>query len=408
MGLSARSPLGEVMVFKRDKLAAFGQGFICLLVLAAAAPALFAQDLNSKFQEEKRAANANTITIIGSSTTSTFTKLIEDIQNVLDDPKTGELRILPVLGRGASQNVHDILFLKGIDMGVVDSGFLQAYKEKDPALYGNIDQRVLYIAKLLNSELHLLAPMDIKSFEDLRGKKVNLWKPASVTASVASNVFKLLDIEIQPTYLDTDAAFEALKNGEIAAIARMGGAPQADYDKVTPENGWHFVPLSESNLSPGKFSKLMASYLPAQLKHEHYPKLIAEDEAVSTIASGIMLAIYNWPEGSERYQKLAAFTRKFFDNIDKFRDKSRHPKWKEINLAAEVPGWVRFKPAQQWLDEQKTASTSEQPEMRQAFEKFLQDYAAKTNAGTLTNAQRDAFYNQFVKWWQTQNQQRVR
>jgi uncharacterized protein len=407
-GIVGRIALGEVMFFTRHKLAALGQSFICLLVLAVAAPALFAQDLNLKYQEEKRAANANTVTIIGSSTTSTFTKLIEDIQNVLDDPKTGELRILPVLGRGASQNVHDIMFLKGIDMGVVDSGFLQAYKEKDPALYGTIDQRVLYVAKLLNSELHLLAPMDINSFEDLRGKKVNLWKPASVTASVTSNVFKLLDVDIQPTYLDTDAAFEALKNGEITAIARMGGAPQADYDKVTAENGWHFVPLSESNLSPGKFSKLMASYLPAQLKHEHYPKLIPEEEAVSTIASGIMLAVYNWPEGSERYQKLAAFTRKFFDNIDKFRDDSRHPKWKEINLAAEVPGWVRFKPAQQWLDAQKTASTGEQPEMRQAFEKFLQDYAAKTNAGTLTNAQRDAFYNQFVKWWQTQNQQRVR
>jgi TRAP transporter TAXI family solute receptor len=361
-----------------------------------------------KYQEEKRAANSSTVTIIGSSTSSTFTKLIEDIQNVLDDPKTNELRILPVLGRGASQNVHDILFLKGIDMGVVDSGFLQAYKEKDPVLYGNIEQRVQYVAKLLNSELHLLAPRSVKSYEDLRGKKVNLWKPASVTAAVTSSVFRLLDIDIQPVYLDTDAAFEALKNGEIAAMARMGGAPQADYDKVTSENGWHFVPLSDSTLSPGKFGKLMGAYLPAQLKHEHYPKIVGQGETVSTVASGIMLAVYNWPEGSERYQKIEAFTRKFFDNIDKFRDESRHPKWKEINLAADVPGWVRFKPAQVWLDGQKTASTGEPPEMRAAFEKFLSEYVSKTNSGVLTNAQRDAFYNQFVKWWQTQNPRRVR
>jgi uncharacterized protein len=367
-----------------------------------------AQDVNSKYQEEKRSANSSTVTIIGSSTTSAFTKMIEDIQNVLDDPKTNELRILPVLGRGASQNVHDIMFLKGIDMGVVDSGFLQAYKEKDPTLYGNIDQRVQYVAKLLNSELHMLAPKSVKSFEELRGKKVNLWKPASVTASVTANVFRLLDIEIQPVYLDTDAAFEALKNGEIAAMARMGGAPQADYDKVKAENNWHFVPLNDGNLAPGKFGKLMTSYLPAQLKHEHYPNMISESEPISTVASGIMLAVYNWPEGSERYQKLEAFTRKFFDNIDRFRDDSRHPKWKEINLAAEVPGWVRFKPAQMWLDAQKTASTSEGPEMRQAFERFLADYSSKTNAGALTNAQRDAFYNQFVKWWQTQNPRRIR
>jgi TRAP-type uncharacterized transport system substrate-binding protein len=247
----------------------------------------------------------------------------------------------------------------------------------------------------------------VKSFEELRGKKVNLWKPASVTASVASNVFKLLDIDIQPVYLDTDAAFEAMKSGEIAAMARMGGAPQADYDKLTADSGWHFVPLSENTLSPGKFAKLMGAYLPAQLRNDHYPKLIGQGETVSTIASGIMLAVYNWPEGSERYQKLEAFTRKFFDNIEKFRDDSRHPKWKEINLAADVPGWVRFKPAQVWLDSQKTAN-ADQPEMRVAFEKFLQDYVTKTNAGILTNAQREAFYNQFVKWWQTQNPRRVR
>jgi uncharacterized protein len=383
----------------------------CLVGLTLYATSLsgaVAQEVTSKYQEEKRQANASTVTIIGSSTSSTFTKLIEDIQNVLDDPKTNELRILPILGRGASQNVHDILFLKGIDMGVVDSGFLQAYKDKDPVLYGNIEQRVQYVAKLLNSELHLLAPRSVKSYEDLRGKRVNLWKPASVTAAVASAVFKLLEIDIQPVYLDTDAAFEALRAGEIAAMARMGGAPQADYDKITAADGWHFVPLSESNLSQGKFSRLMSAYLPAQLRHDHYPQLIGQNETISTVASGIMLAVYNWPEGSERYQKLEAFTKKFFDNIDKFRDDSRHPKWKEINLAAEVPGWVRFKPAQVWLDTQKLAATGEQPEMRQAFEKFLSEYSSKTNAGVLTNAQRDAFYNQFVKWWQTQNPRRIR
>jgi TRAP transporter TAXI family solute receptor len=392
----------------QTKVRATAACLVGLAIYAASLSGASAQEVNSKYQEEKRQANASTVTIIGSSTSSTFTKLIEDIQNVLDDPKTNELRILPILGRGASQNVHDILFLKGIDMGVVDSGFLQAYKEKDPVLYGNIEQRVQYVAKLLNSELHLLAPRSVKSYEDLRGKKVNLWKPASVTAAVTSAVFKLLDIDIQPVYLDTDAAFEALRAGEIAAMARMGGAPQADYDKITAADGWHFVPLSETTLSQGKFGRLMGAYLPAQLRHDHYPQLIGQNETISTVASGIMLAVYNWPEGSERYQKLEAFTKKFFDNIEKFRDDSRHPKWKEINLAAEVPGWVRFKPAQTWLDAQKLAATGEQPEMRNAFEKFLAEYSSKTNAGVLTNAQRDAFYNQFVKWWQTQNPRRIR
>jgi hypothetical protein len=30
-----------------------------------------------------------------------------------------------------------------------------------------------------------------------------------------------------------------------------------------------------------------------------------------------------------------------------FLDPPRHPKWQEVNLAAQLPGWTRFRPAQE-------------------------------------------------------------
>ena len=63
---------------------------------------------------------------------------------------------------------------------------------------------------------------------------------------------------------------------------------------------------------------------------------------VGTLAASAVLVAFNWPERSVRYKRLEAFVTAFFDKIDQFQQAPRHPKWREVNLAAQVPGWVRF------------------------------------------------------------------
>jgi hypothetical protein len=46
---------------------------------------------------------------------------------------------------------------------------------------------------------------------------------------------------------------------------------------------------------------------------------------------------------------VARFVDAFFSKFDQFQQPPRHPKWREVNLTAEVPGWTRFQPAQDWL-----------------------------------------------------------
>src|SRR5271157_4097099 len=46
-----------------------------------------------------------------------------------------------------------------------------------------------------------------------------------------------------------------------------------------------------------------------------------------------------------------------FGKMDQFSDQARHPKWKEVNVATEMPGWTRFKPAAQWIAEHRIAAT---------------------------------------------------
>jgi len=109
-----------------------------------------------------------------------------------------------------------------------------------------------------------------------------------------------------------------------------------------------------------------------------------------------VLAVYNWAEGSERYEKVKTFVERFFSNFEQFLDEARHPKWKEVNLAAEIPGWTRFKPAQDWLDENReTAST----EVKQQFDAFLRQTAGPQQ---LSEEQKDMLFSEFVRWRQSQ------
>ena len=89
---------------------------------------------------------------------------------------------------------------------------------------------------------------------------------------------------------------------------------------------------------------LLETYLPAEFRRADYPALVAESEAVETIAVGAVMAVYAWPPGTDRHRKVARFVEAFIAKFPAFLQPPRHPKWREVNLAAQVPGWTRFVP----------------------------------------------------------------
>jgi uncharacterized protein len=391
--------------------------FVCLSFLlsitfltAPLRPAL-AQDQKPgaglSYDEKKRQANDIAVTVVVSGISCTCARFTEDIKNVVNDLGPEGIRVLPVLGVGGLQNVNDVLFLKNIDMGVVDEDNLRLLKKKDPALYANIEQRVQYITKLYNSEFQVLARNDIKSYDDLRGKKVNFNLKDSQTEVTADTIFNTLNIQTQRSYYDNDEAMKRLLSGEISAMIILTGAPQVTMSKIKKEDGVHFLPLDQESLPNHDMKDLFASYLPADLTHDLYPNLIPEGTTVPTIANRALLVAYTWPENSPRYKRIAKFVDAFFSKIDQFNNSSRHPKWREVNLSAEMPGWVRYKPAADWLAAHKNQAVSvnsggtldqSSPELRLAFEKFMQKYASSSGQKTLTTEEREALFAKFMKF----------
>src|ERR1700729_2071878 len=99
---------------------------------------------------------------------------------ILDDQT---LRVLPTLGKGSLQNLSDILYLRGVDIGFVQADALAYARQHE--MFPGLTQNIRYIAKLYDEEIHILARKDITKPEDLNGERVNVDVVGSGTAMTA-------------------------------------------------------------------------------------------------------------------------------------------------------------------------------------------------------------------------------
>jgi uncharacterized protein len=136
-------------------------------------------------------------------------------------------------------------------------------------------------------------------------------------------------------------------------------------------------------------------YLPSTFTSNEYPNLIPQGQKVETPAAGTLLISYNWPENSDRYRRVATFVDAFFSKIDEFDKPPRHPKWREASISATIPGWQRFKAAQDWLDLHQHSAASAATESEE-FKQFLSQQNG-TSRGRLSDAELVKLYDAFLE-----------
>ena len=276
-------------------------------------------------------ANFGTLGVISGGVDGTYIRIAADLASVLDDGD--RLRVLPVVGKGSVQNISDLIYLRGIDVAIVQSDALGFVARED--MFPGVTSSLRYIAKLYDEEVHVLARGDIARLEDCAGQKVNIDVPGSGTGVTASLLFSKLGIAIEPTYHSQSAAVDLLRRGEIAALVYVAGQPAALFRSIAPEAKLHLLSVP---MTP----PLVDTYLPAQLVRESYPALIADQDRVETVAVGAVMATYGWPAGSDRYRRLDTFVTSLSAKLAELQRPPHHAKWREVNLRAEIPGWTRF------------------------------------------------------------------
>ncbi|MEM9472464.1 MAG: TAXI family TRAP transporter solute-binding subunit [Pseudomonadota bacterium] len=373
---------------------------ICFALLSLGLPAQGQQVLEKVRQD----SNAGTVRIM----TSGFegARMIDEIAFTVNEP--GQMRVLTMIGDGGVQNVNDILFLRGIDMGVVHHDTLALLRKE--RTYGRIEQRLRFITKLFDEEIHLISRSGINDISQLAGRKVNFGRAGSGTYARADRIFKALDIKVVPVNFDPTQGLEKVATGEIAAALYVAAKPSPILQQIASGSGLRVLSIPATG-------GLETAYRKSTLNQNDYPNLISDDKLIDTIAVESMLVSYVWSSPNERSGKIANFVTTFFDRIGEIQQPYRSAKWQEIDVLADVPGWRRLQIAQDWVstvyaerrkqDELLVASSTDA--LEQQFTNFL---ASIEQSGRLqqvfqepeSEENMEDLFRDFLQWRNSQNE----
>jgi hypothetical protein len=331
---------------------------------------------------------------MGGEIDGTFMRVATDLTSVINDDR---IRVVPIVGKGSLQNMGDLLHLKGVDLALIAADVL-GYAQQNNLYPGELS-KIAYICKLYDNDVHVCARPEITSITELDGKPVNIDVEGAGTNLTARAVFKALGIKPDFRVEEPTIGQARLQRGEIAANVYVAGLPVRLFVNTPAGTGLHFLEVPMN-------AELEQTYLPGgQLTSTDYPNLVPAGEVVDTVGVGVTMAVFNWAPNTDRYRNLVAFVDAFFSRFPELLKPPHHPAWHRVNLAAAQPGWVRFKPAADWLAQRQqanaTMASAANPDRAQ-FDAFL----AKHGGTRLTAAERDATWQYFQQ--QLQNQARTK
>src|SRR5262245_32218399 len=187
----------------------------------------------------KQRRNTWTVGVAGGQLSGTYMTLADELAEVLDDGDN--LRVIPIVTYGAASNLDDLLYLRGVDVAMMQSDVFEYFRTQRKTF--NLGHRIHYISRLPVSEMHVLAGADIKTIEDLRGKKVSFGPAGSASSLTGTIVFQRLGVKVDHVLLDNATALQKLKSGELAGLVRVIGKPVGFFAQIPANSGLHLVPI---------------------------------------------------------------------------------------------------------------------------------------------------------------------
>ena len=281
--------------------------------------------------------------IAGGGVTSTSARIVSDLSAVLDSV---DLRVLPLMTRSSLPDFLTLAAADKADLALLHADALAALPDADRM---KTAARVASVVRLYNDEVHVLASRDIRDLADLAGKKVNVGLAGSDNAQTAALIFERLAIAPTYVYLDQPTALSKLQAGELAADVLISGRPVKALQEFAGDGRFKLLPVPYD-------PALQDVYLPARIEAVDYGNLVPSGASVDTLAVPIVLATVDATPGTPRAARVSQFTSALFERFAELRDPARHPKWRDVNLAADLANWTRFAAAQDAIDKRTARS----------------------------------------------------
>lgn len=243
-----------------------------------------------------------------------------------------DLRVVAQRGEGSAQTINDLLYLKGVDLGIVQADVLQHLRDQEGGDW--IPRQLHYLARLYDKEVHILARSDIGKVQELSGKTVNFGPLGSASEVSAAAIFAHLGLSVMPARDPLELALEKLKKGDIAALIVTGGKPISSLSAIEPSSGLKLLDVPQISHH--------AVYQEASIGSDDYPNLLDDGQKIGTLSVPAILMAYKWPKESDRYALLSSFYSALEEQMEELQVIGRfHPKWRTVSLARSFEGWPR-------------------------------------------------------------------
>jgi TRAP transporter TAXI family solute receptor len=302
-------------------------------------------------------ANKRRLGLISGGVKGTYIKIADDIRSVLNGFKGPQfadnegLRITPMVGAGSPQNIEDLLYLTGTDIGLVQADVLEQYRQGNSSFgrYQNIINNIKYLAQIYSEEVHVVCRRGAcgKDFGSNTNIVVNLGPRGSgteITASIITNNLGFKSDKFR--YKEYEEALGELRKpkssqDQLDAMFYVGGKPIALFKNVEEKDGLELVEVVD-------LPESLDVYEPGVLdENDGYPGLMGSQAKIRTVAVPAILVVWggNYQQLT-RNQNLRAFCLGLVQKKDEFRKRAEsgaaHPKWKNWDPTKSLGNhWVR-------------------------------------------------------------------
>lgn len=286
----------------------------------------------------------DSIAIVSGPKTGTYYAIAKDISQVAGkagisvDVKTSE---------GSIDNIKRLNSPENVGLGIVQSdvlGFLSRSRSPESIRMAN---NLRMVFPFYNEEVHVLARNDIKSFMDLQGKRVAIGEDGSGNMLTSINLFSMMGVTPADSKKISPAqGVVSVLKGELDAAIFVGGKPVRLFknleDLTLPENQKYAAMLDQVHFLPMDNPKMLEEYKPAVITKADY-NFVKDD--VPTIAVQAVMVSFDQSTGTsgtakKRCDKLSQLAKVIRKDLPNLAEKG-HPKWKEVNLDADIGNWKR-------------------------------------------------------------------
>ena len=156
---------------------------IVAVVIGLLAPAAHAQR-----QSTREMVGVGTVAILTDGVAEPSSQGAQAVNELAERlSEVGKIRVLPIAGRGAGANVRDLLYLRGIDLSILNSDVLAFLEETRQ--YPDALRRIRYVTHLFDQQVYLFARKEFNALENLRGRKLLVLSAGGGSHTTAITLF---------------------------------------------------------------------------------------------------------------------------------------------------------------------------------------------------------------------------